>query len=338
MSDSNKENSSNDEKRKLIFLECETMENENAPDISSRTVAARPGIAWGKSTVSKYVTEWHHIKDGKLLEVLEQTRMSHHFVTALNTEIETRMTDKSEMFKKTIERIGTELKNVTEDLEATELKTTQLEIETSELRVNSAELKTEYKNLNTKYNETVQALSAKYNEMVQTLNAKFTEETERLNKVILEANGKIEGLHTSLNDKTEELGKQRNIAEYNQTENNNLAKEVNEQNKTLRKQNEEITKNKQEISGLEQKVIGQENELKSKDEIIKIHLNQAKEISQSLKDSQTKVELMDNNATATAGDLANANTRASTLEVQLDNSEKNVTRLEQEIKKNKTKS
>lgn len=325
MSDStNKENnSSNDEKRKLIFLECETMENENAPDISSRTVAARPGIAWGKSTVSKYVTEWHHIKDGKLLEVLEQTRMSPHFVTALNTEIETRMTDKSEMFKKTIERLGTELKNVTEDLEATELKTTQLEIETSELRVNSAELKTEHKNLNAKYNETV-----------ETLNNKYNEETARLNKSIIESNGKIEALHTRLNDKTEELGQQRNVAETNQKENGNLTKEINELNKVSRSQSQEITTNKQAISGLEQKVIGQENELKSKDEMIKLHLNKTNEISQSLSASQAKIEAMNGNAISAASELASTNTKASTLQVQLENAEKNVARLEQEINKN----
>jgi chromosome segregation ATPase len=327
MSDSNKEkHSSNDEKRKLIFLECETMQGEGVSEISSRTVAARPQINWGKSTISKFVTEWHTLKDAKLMEVLEQTRMSPHFVTALNTEIDNRMAEQARVLKSTIERQSIELRNLTEDLASTEQNLLKAQVETSELKTKTTEIQTDHKNLNVKYNETV-----------DTLNNKYNEETARLNKSIIELNGKIETLHSRLNDKTEELGKQRNIAESNQTENNNLAKEMNELNKASRKQSEEITNNKQEISGLKQKVIGQENELKSKDEIIKIHLDQAKNTSQFLKDIQSKIETMDSNATTTASELANANTKASTLQVQLDNSEKTVTRLEQEIKKDKNK-
>jgi chromosome segregation ATPase len=317
MSDSIKINNS-DEQRKLVFLECETMQSEGVVEISSRTVAARPGINWGKSTISKFVTEWHTLKDAKLIEVLEQTRMSPHFVTALNTEIDNRMAEQATVLKATIERQRTELRNLTEDLAATEQELTTAQVAASELKTKTTEVQTEHKNLNAKYNETV-----------ETLNNKYNEETARLNKSIIESNGKIEVLHTRLNDKTEELGQQRNVAETNQKENNNLTQKMNELNKVSRSQSDEITTNKQAISGLEQKVIGQENELKSKDQMIKLHLNQTNEISQSLSASQAKIEAMNSNAISAASDLASTNTKVSTLQVQLENAEKNVARLEQ---------
>jgi chromosome segregation ATPase len=325
MSDLIKINNS-DEQRKLVFLECETMQSEGVSEISSRTVAARPGISKGKSTISKFVTEWHTLKDAKLMEVLEQTRMSPHFVTALNTEIDNRMSEQATVLKATIERQNTELRNLTEDLTSTEQQLMNAQVETSELKTKTTEIQTEHKNLNNKYNETVELLNNKYNE-----------ETARLNKSIIETNGKVESLHSRLNTKTEELGKQRNIAETKETENNNLNKEMNELNKVSRKQNDEITHHKQESSGLKQKVIGQENELKSKDEIIKLHLAQIKDANQSLSGMQTKIDTMGSNATSTASELATANINVSTLTIQLLNAEQNKTKLEQEIVKSEAK-
>lgn len=269
----------NNDKRGLIFAECEIMEKEGFSDISSRTVSARQNVKWGKSTVSKFVTEWHNNRDAKKLEIMEQTRLSPIFVEALNREIENRQLEQNNAYKETIERQQSQLMLSNEDLESNENELREAKANAGELAVNRAELKTELKNE-----------QQKYADMYKSLNEKFNEETQKLNARIIELTEKNEELHNGINEKTESLGAANQIAKTAADEVLSLNKTVADLAIESKNKQEEISVFKTEVATLKEQSTSLKHDIKSKDDLVKLHKEQQSKYETEVKEKATEIK------------------------------------------------
>ena len=92
-----------------------------------------------------------------------------------------------------------------------------------------------------------------------------------------------------------------------------------------------MAEHKEVISGFNQKIIGMDNDIKAKDELIKIHSDKVIETTKSLTASTAKISKLESDATAAAKELSTTTIQVSTLTVQLENSEKTVTRLDSNV-------
>ncbi|AWG77739.1 hypothetical protein [Vibrio parahaemolyticus] len=195
------------DKKKEIWAVCDEMlrEGKERKEITGRKVAERKDVKWSHTTVTPYVTSWHDDRTKAEQDMLAKTQMSPHFVKALKSEVEDRVTKLREIdanqYAVMHEQLGDMVaENGLLEVEVEKLKA-ELEDKSSKLVAVNTELEQAKK--------AQEALSEELKEKTAQYEAKLEKANTDHSAALSEANAQhaqaVEKLNTRLDDKSSEV-------------------------------------------------------------------------------------------------------------------------------------
>ncbi|MEZ9949959.1 hypothetical protein BCV02_01205 [Vibrio breoganii] len=232
------------DKKKIIWAACDDMlrEGKERREITGRKVASRAEVEWSHTTVMPYVTSWHDEQTKEEQKMLAQTSMSIHFVKALKSEVEERVTALRQIDAQQNEVMAVQLSDMVTENQALETqlstlkaeleqKTTQLGSATSKLeQVQSSleELSLELKDRTAKWEEMTEKTANSHASALSALNSKHSEAVDKLNTRVDDKSKEISDLAARLALAELKAGQHEKLSEDLMNANESVLKLTNE--------------------------------------------------------------------------------------------------------------
>ncbi len=199
--------------RVSVFAECDAVVKDLPNEkITSRLIGTRMGVS--QTAVYKLVKLWRDEEKKKEEELISQTQMSPKFVTALLTEVDTRVTAMRELDEKERLQMSQEMDEMAEQVGALEAEITSLREElkgkTIELATTNEKLEQATTSLTTAQNdhsEQTEQLKLDHKSAVEAQKAIHEGAIEKLETRNRELSGKLDTKGIELQDMTKDFAK-----------------------------------------------------------------------------------------------------------------------------------